>query len=68
MAILLIAIRMLKRSLKSIHINKGYKMQYQTKDGYIISEENYNKIKEICPRLSFDEIMRMIDLFKSEII
>jgi hypothetical protein len=43
-------------------------MEYQTKDGYIISEENYNKIKEICPRLSFDEIMRMIDLFKSEII
>ena len=40
-------------------------MEYQTKDGYVISEENYNKIKELCPQLSFDEIMRLIDLFKS---
>ena len=43
-------------------------MQYQTKAGYVISEENYNKIKEICPQLSFEEIMRMIDLFKAELI
>jgi hypothetical protein len=43
-------------------------MIYQTKEGYTISEENYNKIKEICPRLSFEEIMRMIDLFKLDII
>jgi hypothetical protein len=41
------------------------KMEYQTKGGYVISEENYNKIKELCPQLSFDEIMRLIDLFKS---
>ena len=27
--------------------------------------KNYNKIKELCPQLSFDEIMRLIDLFKS---
>jgi hypothetical protein len=31
----------------------------------VISEEKYNKIKENCPQLSFDEIMRLIDLFKS---
>jgi len=43
-------------------------MEYQTKDGYVISEENYNKIKELCPQLSFDEIMRLIDLFKADII
>lgn len=43
-------------------------MQYQTIEGYVISEENFNKIKEICPQLSFEEIMRMIDLFKSGII
>jgi hypothetical protein len=43
-------------------------MQYQTKEGYVISEENFNKVKEMCPQLSFEEIMRMIDLFKSGII
>jgi len=43
-------------------------MEYQTKDGYVISEETYNNIKEICPQLSFEEIMRLVDLFKSGIV
>lgn len=41
---------------------------YQTKDGYIISESAYKEIKEICPQLSHQEILRLVDLFKSGII
>jgi hypothetical protein len=39
-------------------------MEYITKDGYVITQAMYNEIKEICPDLSFDEILRMVDLFK----
>lgn len=38
---------------------------YQTQEGYVVSEENLNSIKEICPELSFNEILRMIDLWKT---
>ncbi len=38
---------------------------YQTQEGYVISEENFNSIKEICPLLSFQEILRMVDLWKT---
>lgn len=41
---------------------------YQTKDGYIISEEQYKEIKEICPQLSHQQILRLVDLFKAGVI
>jgi hypothetical protein len=40
-------------------------MEYITKDGWVITQAMYNEIKEICPDLSFDEILRMVDLMKS---
>jgi hypothetical protein len=39
-------------------------MEYITKDGYVITQAMYNEIKEICPDLSFEEILRLVDLFK----
>jgi hypothetical protein len=39
-------------------------MEYITKDGWIITQAMYNEIKEICPDLSFEEILRLVDLFK----
>jgi hypothetical protein len=43
-------------------------MEYITKDGWVITQAMYNEIKEICPDLSFDEILRMCDLIKSNSI
>ena len=39
-------------------------MEYITKDGWTITQSMYNEIKEICPDLSFEEILRLVDLFK----
>jgi hypothetical protein len=39
-------------------------MEYITKDGWVITQAMYNEIKEICPDLSFEEILRLCDLFK----
>ena len=39
-------------------------MEYITKDGWLITQDMYNEIKEICPDLSFEEILRLVDLFK----
>jgi hypothetical protein len=41
-------------------------MGYVTKDGWIITDEMYNQIKEICPNLVFDEILRLVDIMKSD--
>jgi hypothetical protein len=43
----------------------GLNMGFTTKLGYEVSEENYNAIKAICPDLSFEEVLRMVDLFKT---
>ena len=43
-------------------------MQYITKDGWIISEEIYNQILDICPVLNFNEVLRLVDLVKSGLI
>jgi len=43
-------------------------MEYITKDGWVITEAMYNQIKEICPDLVFDEILRLVDLMKSNAI
>ena len=40
------------------------KMEYITKDGWVVTQAMYNEIKEICPNLSFEEILRLVDLFK----
>ena len=40
-------------------------MEYETKDGWIITEEMYNQIKALLPGLSFNEILRVVDLIKS---
>lgn len=40
-------------------------MQYITKNGWIVTDEMYNQIKEICPDLVFDEILRLVDIMKS---
>jgi hypothetical protein len=40
-------------------------MEYITKDGWTITQAMYNEIKEICPDLSFEEILRLVDLFKN---
>ena len=40
-------------------------MEYITNDGWVISEEMYNKILDICPVLNFGEILRLVDLMKS---
>jgi hypothetical protein len=39
-------------------------MEYITKNGWTITKAMYNEIKEICPDLSFEEILRLVDLFK----
>ena len=41
-------------------------MGYVTKDGWIVTDEMYNQIKEICPNLVFDEILRLVDIMKSD--
>jgi hypothetical protein len=41
-------------------------MEYVTKDGWIVTEEMYNQIKALCPSLVFDEIMRLVDIMKSD--
>ncbi len=43
-------------------------MEYQTIDGHVISEEIYKQIKEICPELTLKEILRLVDLFKANMI
>lgn len=40
-------------------------MEYITKDGWIVTDEMYNQIKQICPDLVFDEILRLVDIMKS---
>ena len=45
-------------------IEKEQQMEYITKDGWTITQSMYNEIKEICPDLSFEEILRLVDLFK----
>lgn len=39
-------------------------MEYITNDGWVVTKDMYNEIKEICPDLSFEEILRLVDLFK----
>jgi hypothetical protein len=39
-------------------------MEYITNKGWTITQSMYNEIKEICPDLSFEEILRLVDLFK----
>jgi hypothetical protein len=41
-------------------------MGYITNDGWIVTDEMYNQIKEICPDLVFDEILRLVDIMKSD--
>jgi hypothetical protein len=43
-------------------------MEYITKDGWVVTQAAYNEIKEICTDLSFDEILRLVDLMKSGLI
>jgi len=43
-------------------------MEYITKDGWLVTQQMYNEIKEICPDLSFNEILRLVDLMKSDSI
>ena len=39
-------------------------MEYITNNGWVVTQAMYNEIKEICPELSFEEILRLVDLFK----
>ena len=39
-------------------------MEDITKHGWTITQPMYNEIKEICPDLSLEEILRLVDLFK----
>ena len=39
--------------------------EYVTEDGWLITEEMYNQIKDICPVLNPGEILRLVDLMKS---
>ena len=43
-------------------------MEYITKDGWVVTQAMYNELKEICSDLSFEEILRMVDLCKSGLI
>jgi hypothetical protein len=40
-------------------------MEYITNDGWVVTQDMYNEIKEICFDLSFEEILRLVDLFKN---
>ena len=43
-------------------------MEYITQNGWVVTQAMYNEIKEICPDLSFDEILRLVDFMKSDAI
>ena len=43
-------------------------MEYITKNGWIVTQAMYNEIKQICPVLNFEEILRLVDLMKSNSI
>jgi hypothetical protein len=43
-------------------------MEYLTNAGWVVTQDMYNEIKEICPDLSFDEILRLVDFMKSNAI
>lgn len=39
-------------------------MDYVTDNGWLVSPEMFNEIKEICPTLSLREILQLIDIMK----
>jgi hypothetical protein len=43
-------------------------MEYITKNGWLVTQAMYNEIQEICPDLSFEEILRLVDFMKSDSI
>ena len=43
-------------------------MDYITDDGWLVTPAMYNQIKEICPTLNFREILRLVDIMKSDSI
>jgi hypothetical protein len=40
-------------------------MEYITKNGWVITKDMYDEVKEICPDLSFEEILRLVDFIKA---
>ena len=38
--------------------------EYITQNGWIVTEDMYKEIKEICWELEFNEILRLVDMFK----
>lgn len=38
---------------------------YTTNDGWVINQKLYEELLDICPVLNHGEILRLVDLFKS---
>ena len=43
-------------------------MDYITDDGWVVSKDMYEELKEICTELNFREILRLVDIMKSNVI